>query len=172
MAGRRIGQESLGLVDRNGGCGSTLDDLAAVIDWAPVERDFAGISSAAKGEPGWPPLGFSRRCCFRSGTTFRGSVANRTATLPGAYVPSSGAPVEAHTDGQIVLGQPPSPAPHSAGQLRPRDVQQPRKEMVVARCGERRVAMGLGEPMKQIGRTLAVVIRQILVPGYLSPRDP
>jgi len=49
MAGWRIGQESLGLGDRNGGCGSTLDDLAAVIDWAPVERDLAGISSAAKG---------------------------------------------------------------------------------------------------------------------------
>ncbi|MBP0575473.1 transposase, partial [Mycobacterium tuberculosis] len=34
----------------------SLDDLAALIDWGPIECDLAGISSAAKGEPAWPPL--------------------------------------------------------------------------------------------------------------------
>ncbi len=55
MSRRRIGQESFGFGDRRRGC-STLDDLGGVIDWAPVERVLAGISSAAKGEPAWPPL--------------------------------------------------------------------------------------------------------------------
>ena len=35
---------------------SSLDDLTALIDWVPIERCFADISSAAKGEPAWPPL--------------------------------------------------------------------------------------------------------------------
>lgn len=56
MSHRRIGQESFGFGDRGqAGC-STLDTLASVIDWTAVERAVSGISSAAKGEPGWPPL--------------------------------------------------------------------------------------------------------------------
>jgi len=55
MSRRRIGQESFGFGDRRRGC-SSLDDLGRVIDWAPVERLLAGISSAAKGESAWPPL--------------------------------------------------------------------------------------------------------------------
>ena len=39
-----------------GGSGSSLDDLAQLIDWAPVDQALGGISSAAKGEPAWPPL--------------------------------------------------------------------------------------------------------------------
>lgn len=56
MSRRRIGQESFGFEDRRGGARSSLDDLAGLIDWAPVEHALAEISSAAKGEPAWPPL--------------------------------------------------------------------------------------------------------------------
>jgi len=56
MSRRRIGQESFGFGDGRGGARSSLDDLAGLIDWAPVERALAEISSAAKGEPAWPPL--------------------------------------------------------------------------------------------------------------------
>ena len=56
MARRRIGQESFGFGDGRRDAGSSLDDLARLIDWAPVEQALAGISNAAKGEPGWPPL--------------------------------------------------------------------------------------------------------------------
>ena len=55
MARRRIGQEKLGFaVDR--GRHSSLDELAKLIDWIPIERHLSVISCAAKGEPGWPPL--------------------------------------------------------------------------------------------------------------------
>ncbi|MFC7557330.1 hypothetical protein ACFQU7_41575 [Pseudoroseomonas wenyumeiae] len=33
-----------------------MDDLAGLIDWAPVESRLEGIHAAAKGEPAWPPL--------------------------------------------------------------------------------------------------------------------
>jgi IS5 family transposase len=33
-----------------------LDNLAGIIAWGPIERALAGISSAAKREPAWPPL--------------------------------------------------------------------------------------------------------------------
>ena len=56
MARRRIGQESFGFGDDRRRAGSSLDDLAGLIDWAPVEQALAGISNAAKGEPAWPPL--------------------------------------------------------------------------------------------------------------------
>jgi IS5 family transposase len=56
MSRRRIGQEGFGFGDRRGTRHSSLDDLSDVIDWAAVERALAGISSAAKGEPAWPPL--------------------------------------------------------------------------------------------------------------------
>lgn len=56
MAQRRIGQESFGFGDDRRRAGSSLDDLAGLIDWAPVEQALAGISNAAKGEPAWPPL--------------------------------------------------------------------------------------------------------------------
>lgn len=56
MARRRIGQESFGFGDGRSGRYSSLDDLVALIDWVPVERHLADISSSAKGEPAWPPL--------------------------------------------------------------------------------------------------------------------
>lgn len=55
MPRRRIGQESFGFergVERR----SSLDDLSGMLDWSEVDAALAGISCAAKGEPGWPPL--------------------------------------------------------------------------------------------------------------------
>lgn len=60
MSRRRIGQERFGFGDGRGGARSSLDDLVGLIDWAPVERALAEISSAAKGEPAWPPLALLR----------------------------------------------------------------------------------------------------------------
>jgi len=56
MARRRIGQESFGFGDERGDRGSSLDALLRLIDWSAVERALADVSSAAKGEPAWPPL--------------------------------------------------------------------------------------------------------------------
>ncbi|HEX5957357.1 MAG TPA: IS5 family transposase [Hyphomicrobiaceae bacterium] len=56
MGRRRIGQESFGFGARQERRRSSLDDLAGLIDWFLVERQLAGISNAAKGEPAWPPL--------------------------------------------------------------------------------------------------------------------
>jgi IS5 family transposase len=56
MSRRRIGQEHLGFGDCSGAHRSTLDDLTEVVDWVPIESALTGISSAAKGEPAWPPL--------------------------------------------------------------------------------------------------------------------
>ena len=56
MSRRRIGQESIGFGDVSNTRHSPLDDWAALIDWVPIEQCFADISSAAKGEPAWPPL--------------------------------------------------------------------------------------------------------------------
>ena len=56
MSRRRIGQERFCFSrdqDRNR---SSLDDLSGLLDWLPVERRLADISSAARGEPAWPPL--------------------------------------------------------------------------------------------------------------------
>lgn len=55
MSRRRIGQEAFGFaLDRR--VVSALDDLAGLIDWAPVDQALVVISCAAKGEPAWPPL--------------------------------------------------------------------------------------------------------------------
>lgn len=55
MSRRRIGQEAFEFApDRKNA--STLDALSKVIDWALADRRLAMISSAAKGEPAWPPL--------------------------------------------------------------------------------------------------------------------
>jgi IS5 family transposase len=56
MSRRRIGQESFGFGNRRGTRGWPHDDLAELIDWAPVDRAFSDISNAVKGEPAWPPL--------------------------------------------------------------------------------------------------------------------
>ena len=60
MARRRIGQERLavGALEPRGG--RSLDEPSARMDWAELDRLLAGISAAAKGEPGWPPLALFR----------------------------------------------------------------------------------------------------------------
>ena len=61
MSRRRIGQEVLALPGSGQvGRGSTLDQLATLIDWAPVEVHLKDVSAAAKGEPAWPPLALFR----------------------------------------------------------------------------------------------------------------
>jgi len=55
MAHRRIGQEAFRFgakVERQTG----LDELHAILDFAPAERVLAGLYPAAKGEKAWPPL--------------------------------------------------------------------------------------------------------------------
>lgn len=56
MVRRRIGQERLAIGEPEPRGGTALDEVAALVDWSEPERLLAGISSAAKGEPGWPPL--------------------------------------------------------------------------------------------------------------------
>ena len=61
MARRQIGQEALALPDAGQpGRGSTLDGLATLIDWTPVEGRLKDAHAAAKGEPAWPPLALFR----------------------------------------------------------------------------------------------------------------
>jgi transposase, IS5 family len=61
VARRRIGQERLavgGEAPLRGG--ASLDEVAALIDWAELDALLAGISASAKGELGWPPLALFR----------------------------------------------------------------------------------------------------------------
>lgn len=60
MPRRQIGQERFGLGSASAHKHSSLDDMAALVDWAEVERLLSGISAAAKGEPSWPPLALFR----------------------------------------------------------------------------------------------------------------
>jgi IS5 family transposase len=60
MARRRIGQEQLALGSDEPRGGSSLDEVAALVDWAELDCLLAGISASAKGEPGWPPLALFR----------------------------------------------------------------------------------------------------------------
>ncbi len=55
MARRRIGQETLSLAGVGTGS-SSLDRLANLLDWTPIEALLCDIHAAAKGEPAWPPL--------------------------------------------------------------------------------------------------------------------
>ncbi len=49
MARRRIGQERLGFADAHGRQRSSLDEVAALVDWTEVDRLLADISAAPKG---------------------------------------------------------------------------------------------------------------------------
>lgn len=60
MARRRIGQEQLWTERAVRPGGASLDEVAALVDWAELDQLLAGISSSAKGEPGWPPLALFR----------------------------------------------------------------------------------------------------------------
>src|SRR3979411_1647221 len=55
MAHRRIGQEALRF-DAKDARQTSLDELHAVLDFAPAKRALAGLYAAAKGEKAWPPL--------------------------------------------------------------------------------------------------------------------
>lgn len=60
MARRRIGQEQLLASGAEPRGGTSLDEVAALVDWTELDRLLAGISASAKGEPGWPPLSLFR----------------------------------------------------------------------------------------------------------------
>jgi IS5 family transposase len=60
MPRRQIGQEQIALGGAQCRKSSALDDLAALVDWTELDHLLAGISAAAKGEPGWPPLALFR----------------------------------------------------------------------------------------------------------------
>jgi transposase, IS5 family len=59
MARRRIGQEDL-IARPEPPVASSLSELAALLDWGEIDRALVGVSAAAKGEPGWPPLALFR----------------------------------------------------------------------------------------------------------------
>jgi IS5 family transposase len=56
MSRRQICQERLGFDSDRESRRSSLDELVKLIDSSPVESRLVDISSAAKGEPAWPPL--------------------------------------------------------------------------------------------------------------------
>jgi IS5 family transposase len=56
MSRRRIGQDQFGIDGTQRRTRSSLDEVAALIDWVELDSVLAGISAAAKGEQGWPPL--------------------------------------------------------------------------------------------------------------------
>ena len=58
MAWRRIGQERLAVDGTELRGGTSLDEMAALVDWVEIGRRLAGISASARGAPGWPPLAF------------------------------------------------------------------------------------------------------------------
>jgi IS5 family transposase len=59
VARRRIGQEDL-IARAEPRAALPLLELAALLDWAEIDRHLVGISAAAKGECGWPPLALFR----------------------------------------------------------------------------------------------------------------
>jgi IS5 family transposase len=59
MARRRIGQEDL-IARPEPRAASSLSELAALLDWHEIDRALVGISAAARGELGWPPLALFR----------------------------------------------------------------------------------------------------------------
>jgi transposase, IS5 family len=60
MARRRIGQERLAVGGLEPRGGTSLDEVAALVDWAELDRLLAGISASPTGELGWPPLALFR----------------------------------------------------------------------------------------------------------------
>lgn len=55
MAQRKIGQEALRF-DAGALHQTSLDELHALLDWAPAERALASLYPSAMGEKAWPPL--------------------------------------------------------------------------------------------------------------------
>jgi IS5 family transposase len=60
MARRQIGQEQLSITGVRPRGGTSLDELARLIDWMELDRLLTDISASPKGEPGWPPLALFR----------------------------------------------------------------------------------------------------------------
>src|SRR3712207_6654886 len=60
MARRQIGQERLAIGSEEPRGGTSLDEVAALVDWVELDRLLAGISASPKGELGWPPLALFR----------------------------------------------------------------------------------------------------------------
>ena len=60
MARRRIGQEQLAVVSSQPRGATSLDEMSQLVDWTEIDRLLAGVSAAAKGELGWPPLALFR----------------------------------------------------------------------------------------------------------------
>jgi transposase, IS5 family len=56
MSLRRIGQEAFSFGSSETSRRCSLDKLHDLIDWTPVQRQLAVVSSSVKGEPAWPPL--------------------------------------------------------------------------------------------------------------------
>lgn len=59
MARRRIGQEDL-IARPEPRTSSSLTEMAALLEWAEIDRQLAGISASDRGEAGWPPLALFR----------------------------------------------------------------------------------------------------------------
>ena len=59
MAHRRIGHERLGFAASRA-AGSSLDELASLIEWQPLAALVKPIHASAKGEAAWPPLAMFR----------------------------------------------------------------------------------------------------------------
>ena len=57
MPRRRIGQETL---FQDPSKRSSLDEIAGLIDWAPVETALDAVYAAPRGEASWPPLAMFR----------------------------------------------------------------------------------------------------------------
>jgi IS5 family transposase len=71
MARRQIGQEQLNLESDQHRHSGSLDEIAALIDWAAIDQVLSPIYASAKGEQAWPPLSLFKACCSPSGTTSR-----------------------------------------------------------------------------------------------------
>lgn len=57
MPRRRIGQETMFAASERR---TSLDEIAGLIEWAPIERRLAVIDPAPRGEASWPPLAMFR----------------------------------------------------------------------------------------------------------------
>ena len=93
MARRQIGQEHLALSRAEPRGGAALGEVAALIDWAEMDRLLAGILASAKGEPGWPPLALSGHSCWPPGTTFPTCAWPKRSTTGPAFAGSVALPL-------------------------------------------------------------------------------
>jgi len=81
MARWQIGQERLGIGGLKPRGGTSLNEVAALADWAEIEGLLAGIFAAARGEQGWLPLALFRTRLIAPGTTCRTCAWPRRWTI-------------------------------------------------------------------------------------------